>query len=172
MRAYCLLGLCLVLSYGCAPEGTGTAFTDVTLWDGSGGPAQSDVALIVEEGRVVSVVPMSELPRVAETVSLQGKYVIPGFVEAHAHVSGDWAPDSVTVAEDRVRADLLLYARYGVTTVNSLGDDATVLAVRDASTGMEPHARVLAAGPVIAANEPAAARTSPRRCSATSTRTA
>jgi imidazolonepropionase-like amidohydrolase len=33
--------------------------------------------------------------------------------------------------------------------VNSLGDDETVIGVRDAATGTEPHARLFAAGPVI-----------------------
>jgi len=147
-----------ILLAACAQAGTGTAYTDVTLWDGTGAPAMSDAAIVVEDGRVVAVVPMSELPPVAESVSLQGKYVIPGLVEAHAHVSGDWAPDGVTAPEERVAGDLVLYARYGVTTVNSLGDGEAVLAVRDAATGMEPRARVMAAGEVIAANDPAQAR--------------
>jgi imidazolonepropionase-like amidohydrolase len=56
----------------------------------------------------------------------------------------------VTDSAERVRGDLRQYALYGVTTVNSLGDDETVIAVRDAATGMEPHARLFAAGPVIA----------------------
>jgi len=109
------------------------------------------------------VVPASDLPPVAETVSLDGMYVIPGLVEAHAHVSGDWAPDDVTAPEDRVRGDLLLYARYGVTTVNSLGDGETVLAVRDAASPTDPRARLLAAGQVVAANDPAAARAEAER---------
>ena len=139
---------------------TATAYTGLTLWNGTGTTAMQNVALVVDAGRVVSVVsPDAELPRVANTVSLAGKYVIPGLVEAHAHVSGDWAPDDVTSPEDQVREDLLLYARYGVTTVNSLGDDATVLAVRNAATPTDPRARLLAAGPVIAANDPAGART-------------
>ncbi|MGD8729629.1 MAG: amidohydrolase family protein, partial [Gemmatimonadota bacterium] len=81
-----------------------------------------------------------------------------GLVEAHAHVSGDWAPDAVVSPEDRVRGDLLLYARYGVTTVNSLGDGETVLAVRDAASATAPRARLMAAGEVIAGSNPARVR--------------
>jgi len=142
----------------CSAPSTATAFTDVTLWNGTGAPAMSDMALVVDGGRIVSVVPSADVPPVAETVSLAGKYVIPGLVEAHAHVSGEWAPEDVTAPEDRVRGDLLLYARYGVTTVNSLGDDATVLAVRDAAAPTDPRARLLAAGPVLAGDDPAAVR--------------
>ncbi|MGD8281079.1 MAG: amidohydrolase family protein [Gemmatimonadota bacterium] len=141
-----------------AQSGGITAYTDVTLWDGTGAPARSDVALIVDEGRVVSVVPTDEVPSAATTVSLAGRYVIPGLVEAHAHVSGDWAPDAVVSPEDRVRGDLLLYARYGVTTVNSLGDGETVLAVRDAASATAPRARLMAAGEVIAGSNPARVR--------------
>ena len=130
----------------------------LTLWDGTGAPAMQDAALIVDGGRVVSVVPTSELPAVAETVSLEGRYVIPGLVEAHAHVSGDWAPSEVTSPEERVRGDLLLYARYGVTTVNSLGDGEAVLAVRDAASPTDPRARLLAAGQVVSGSDPAAVR--------------
>jgi imidazolonepropionase-like amidohydrolase len=155
-RAVTALGS--VIFVACAPAGTGTAYTGATIWDGTGSSALEDAALVVEDGRVVAVVPSSDLPPVAETVSLEGKYVIPGLVEAHAHVSGDWAPDDVTAPEDRVRGDLLLYARYGVTTVNSLGDGETVLAVRDAATGTEPRARLMAAGEVITASDPATAR--------------
>ncbi|MDH3205643.1 MAG: amidohydrolase family protein [Gemmatimonadota bacterium] len=149
----------LAAAAGCSPASTATAYTDLTLWDGTGAPALANAALVVDGGRVVSVVPSgSELPPVANTVSLAGKYVIPGLVEAHAHVSGDWAPDEVTSPEDRVREDLLLYARYGVTTVNSLGDGETVIAVRNAATPTDPRARLLAAGAVIAGSDPAAVR--------------
>ncbi len=159
IRDSVIFGLCAVLS-ACSgtTAGTGTAYTGVTLWDGTGAPAIQDAALIVDGGRVVAVVPASDVPPVAETVALDGMYVIPGLVEAHAHVSGAWAPDDVTSPEDRVRGDLLLYAQYGVTTVNSLGDDETVLAVRDAASPTDPHARVLAAGAVIAGSDPAAVR--------------
>lgn len=158
LRALTLVGLWAV-SAGCSAQSTATAYTDLTLWDGTGAPALPNAALVVDGGRIVSVVaPGSDLPPVAETVSLAGKYVIPGLVEAHAHVSGDWAPDEVTAPEDRVRGDLLLYARYGVTTVNSLGDGEAVLAVRDAATPTDQRARLLAAGPVIAGSDPAAVR--------------
>ena len=152
----CLSGL--VAGCSAAANGSAVAYTGVTLWDGTGAPAMQDAALVVDGGRVVSVVPTSELPPVAETVSLDGMYVIPGLVEAHAHVSGDWAPDEVTSPDDRVREDLLLYARYGVTTVNSLGDGETVLSVRDAATPTDPRARLLAAGQVVSGSDPDAVR--------------
>ncbi len=138
-----------------------TAYTGATVWDGSGTPARPGTTLLVSDGRVLALVPDGEIPDgvdVVEEVDLAGRHVTPGFVNAHGHVSGLWADDSVADPADRVRADLALYASYGVTTVNSLGDDATVLAVRDQASDGDPHARFLAAGPVIADSEPAAAR--------------
>jgi imidazolonepropionase-like amidohydrolase len=158
LRTATLVGLSAAVA-GCSAPSTAIAYTDLTLWNGTGSPAMLNAALVVDGGRVVSVVSQdSELPPVASTVSLAGKYVIPGLVEAHAHVSGDWAPDDVTAPEDRVREDLLLYARYGVTTVNSLGDGDAVLAVRDAAMPTDPRARLLAAGPVVAGSDPAEVR--------------
>jgi len=155
-----LAALAIALSVGgCgAPQSTAVAYTGATLWDGTGAPPLENATLVVDGGRVVAVGEDLEVPRGARTMSLDGRWVIPGLIESHGHVTGAWAPEGVTDPMERVRADLLLYARYGVTTVNSLGDDATVIAVRDAAQPTDPHARVLAAGPVIADNEPAAAR--------------
>ena len=147
-----------VLAASCTAQVPTTAFTGATVWDGTGAPAVENATILVREGRVVSVEEDSQPPRGAEVVDLQGRWVIPGLIDAHGHVSGRWAPASVTDTLERVREDLRLFARYGVTTVNSLGDDANVIAVRDAATGSEPHARVLAAGPVITDHDPEAAR--------------
>jgi imidazolonepropionase-like amidohydrolase len=159
-RALAALALASALTAaGCgAPQSTAVAYTGATLWDGTGGPPLENATLVVDGGRVVELGEDLAAPRGAQTVPLEGRWIIPGLIEAHGHVTGGWAPEGVTDPAERVRADLLLYARYGVTTVNSLGDDATVIAVRDAAQPTDGHARVLAAGPVIADSDPAAAR--------------
>jgi imidazolonepropionase-like amidohydrolase len=150
----------------CAPQSDATpatAFTGATVWDGTGSPSRPGTTILVSDGRVLALVPDGTVPdgvHVVEEVDLTGRYVTPGLVNAHGHVSGLWADDGIEDPTERVRGDLALYAAYGVTTVNSLGDDATVLAVRDAASDHAPHARLLAAGPVIADTEPAAARAS------------
>lgn len=126
-----------------------TAFTGATVWDGTGAGAVADATILVREGRIVSVEASGEVPRGASEVDLGGAYVIPGLVNAHGHVSGLWASDEVTGEIERVRGDLELFARYGVTTVNSLGDGADVLAARDSASPTDPRARLLAAGPVV-----------------------
>ncbi len=143
---------------GCAAETTAIAYTGATVWDGTGAPAVAAATLVIDSGRVVAVGVDVEPPRGATIVPLDGKYVIPGLVDAHAHVTGAWAPEGVTDPVERVRGDLLLYARYGVTAVNSLGDDPPALAARDAASPMDARARIQVSGPVIAANDAAGAR--------------
>ena len=146
------------LAAACSPQIPTTAFTGATVWDGTGAPALSNATITVQDGRIVAIEEDSQPPRGAEIVALDGKYVIPGLINVHGHVSGLWAPEGVTGEIERVRGDLALFAQYGVTTVNSLGDGDAVIAARDAATGMDARARVFAAGPVIAGSDPQSAR--------------
>ena len=145
-------------SVACAAESTAVAYTGATVWDGTGAPPMVGATIVVDSGRIVAIGADVEAPRGATTVALDGKYVMPGLIESHGHVTGAWAPEDVADPVERVRGDLLLYARYGVTTVNSLGDEAPTLAARNAASPTDARARVLAAGPVVAANDPAGAR--------------
>ena len=143
------------------PGAPTTAFSGATVWDGSGATAVPNTTLFVREGRIVSMSDDGSVPEgadVTETVDLSGRYVIPGLINAHGHVSGLWADESVVDEVDRVRGDLELFARYGVTTVNSLGDTDAVLAARDQANPTDPRARLFVAGPVIAASDPEQAR--------------
>jgi imidazolonepropionase-like amidohydrolase len=128
------------------------AYTGAAIWDGTGSATRHGLALLVRDGRIEDVV--AEIPAGADVVDLAGRWIVPGFVNAHGHVSGRWADDAVTDAAARVRGDLALYARYGVTTVLSLGGaPAEAFAVRDAQdTAALTHARVLLAGEVVAGN--------------------
>jgi imidazolonepropionase-like amidohydrolase len=152
--APCLVLLALA---ACGGESTAVAYTGATIWDGTGA-APVTGTLVVDSGRIVAAGADVEAPRGATVVSLEGKYVIPGLIDSHAHVTGAWAADGVTDPVERVREDLLLYARYGVTTVNSLGDERPTLQARDTRAESSSHARVLASGPVVADTDPAAAR--------------
>jgi imidazolonepropionase-like amidohydrolase len=137
------------------------AYVGATVWDGTDSAPLAGATLLVRDGRVVSV-GAARPPEGARVVSLAGKYVIPGLVNAHAHVTGRWAGEGVSDPGQRVEGDLLLYARYGVTTVNSLGDEPReAFAVRDAegrAGATLARARLSVAGPVITATTEAAAR--------------
>ena len=130
------------------------AYSGATIWDGSGAPVQTGKSLVVQNGRVVGI--SSALPEGTKSIDLQGKWIVPGFVNAHGHVSGRWADDSVTNPLDRIRGDLSLYARYGVTSVVSLGGaGGEAFEVRNAHENADlKHARVRLAGEVVAGSTP------------------
>ncbi|MEM7415225.1 MAG: amidohydrolase family protein [Gemmatimonadota bacterium] len=155
----CTLGL------ACVSPGDGpptTAFTGATVWDGTGAAPVVDAVVVVQEGRIRSVTAGGEPPRGATVIDAAGSYIIPGLIDAHAHANSGWASDGVMDSEAQVRDGLALFARYGVTSVNSLGDDDAVLAVRDAGRADGGYARVAVSGPVITDTDPAAAASSAR----------
>ncbi|MGD8318848.1 MAG: amidohydrolase family protein [Gemmatimonadota bacterium] len=153
MRSHRLLAALTATALLALPAGAQTtAYVGATLWDGTGAPPMSDAVLVVRDGRIVSV-GTGPAPEGAAVVDLSGRYLIPGLVNAHGHVTGLWAQDDVTDPRARLESDLRLYARYGVTTVNSLGDEppqaADVRRTQDRPT-LE-RARLHFAGPVITA---------------------
>ncbi len=158
LRSLPALALALLVSSG-SLDAQVVAYVGATVWDATGSAPIRDATMIVEEGRITAIASAGDLPSGARIVRLDGKFIIPGLIDTHGHVSGRWAPQGVTGESDRIRGDLELFAQYGVTTVNSLGDGDAVVAVRDAASPTDPRARLLAAGSVIAGSDPAAART-------------
>ena len=93
-------------------------------------------------------------------MSLAGKTVIPGLVNAHGHVGNTVGLEQGKYSAENVLRDLRTYAAYGVTTVFSLGDDqAAGIAARDSQkTPSLDRARLFVAGPVLAPKTPDEAR--------------
>src|SRR5437762_3179827 len=104
-------------------------------------------------GKIVSVAPASraQVPAGAERVSLEGKTVIPGIVNAHGHVGNTEGLEQGHYSAANVVRDLKTYAAYGITTVFSLGDDqAAGIVERDRqNTPALDRARLFVAGPVL-----------------------
>ena len=135
-----------------------TAFTGARLITGDGDVIESGT-LVVRDG-VIEAVGASDAvaaPDDATTVDLAGKTVTPGMVNAHGHVNNvrGLEADPSFYTEEHVASQLALYARYGVTTVVSLGGDGPeAVAVRDREGPDLKHARIRVAGPVIVADTP------------------
>jgi imidazolonepropionase-like amidohydrolase len=100
--------LVLGIAAGCrrAPP-DGIALVGATLIDGSGGPALPDAAVVVRRGRIESVGTRAGFTLPARTVEVDvaGRWIIPGLIDAHAHVE-PWA--------------LPRYLAWGVTTVRDM----------------------------------------------------
>jgi 3-mercaptopyruvate sulfurtransferase SseA/predicted amidohydrolase len=156
-----------------AVANTAKAFVGARIVNGSGTAPLENAVLVVENGRVTAVGPAAStrVPTGAEKVDVAGRTIVPGFINAHGHV-GDTrglkaAPEFYT--DENLRAQLGLYARYGVTTVASLGGDREAgFALRDAQrTASFDLARLLVAGPVISAATPEEARAEVDKVAAT-----
>ena len=127
------------------------AFTGMRLIDGTDKAPIDNATIVVRDGRIVAAGPAASvtIPAGAERVSLAGKHVIPGLINAHGHAND-------------LQRDLDTYAKYGVTTVVSLGNDTNApaaLAARDAQGSASlSRARIYTSGPVLAPASVEAAR--------------
>jgi imidazolonepropionase-like amidohydrolase len=88
-----------------------TVLTHATVIDGRGGAPQQDVTIVMEGGRIRDMGPRVAVPAGAAVVDLTGKFVVPGIINAHGHVSANAVPE------------LRQYALYGITTAVSQGTD-------------------------------------------------
>ncbi len=154
-----LLPLALILTAGCGqPESLVTAYTGATLLDGTGAPPITNAVMVIEDGRISAVGPANavEIPSGATEVSLSGHYIMPGLVNAHAHVGDTRGLESGHYSEANVLDQLGLFARYGITTVVSLGDDQEAgIRVRDAqAVPTLDRARLFVAGTVVTGDTP------------------
>src|SRR5690606_6925608 len=99
----------------------------------------------------------------ATQVALDGKTVVPGFINAHGHVQVE-QNSSLPVRDDLLRR-LRMYSSYGVTTVVSLGsggrDEAEGVALAlDQRAGEADGARLYTSGRAAAGNTPDESRAS------------
>ncbi len=111
-RLSCAVCLLLLVA-ACKSGGDGViALEGATLIDGSGGEPVRDALVLVQGGHITAVARVNEIqpPRGAQVVDLVGKTIIPGLIDAHAHVER-WAAER--------------YLVWGVTTVRDLGASST-----------------------------------------------
>ena len=137
-----VFGLLLVGLAACSgSQPDGIALLGATLIDGSGGPPLRDAALVVRRGHVESISTRAgfELPKKTTELDLTGRWIIPGLIDAHTHISpaATWAPTR--------------FLAWGVTTVRDVhGSLDAILALRkQENTGTVPGPRIYAAGAMI-----------------------
>ncbi len=115
------LVLCaLVAAPACSPGEGKTAYIGAEVFDGTGAPLLLDAVILVSmDGHIEAIGTPDQvpIPRGATEIRLDGKWVIPGLIDAHTHAEA-WT--------------LSRYVAYGVTSIRDVGgDQQTVMNLRD-----------------------------------------
>ena len=165
MHRLAAIALLTVIAHaGCGSDRTGgvKVFVGARLIDGTGNAPVDNAVIVVRSGRIAAVGEVGSvvIPAGAERMDLDGRTIVPGFINAHGHVGATSEAESGEALTAELVEELRLYARYGVTTVNSLGGDGPeAVTLRDAQElpGLD-RARLYVAGSVVTAATPDAAR--------------
>ena len=164
-NCWIVLALITLAAGACAPEPEPivltpglSAFTGARLIVGDGETIENGT-MVVRDGRIEAVGASDAVmaPEDAAVVDLAGMTVTPGLINAHGHVNNvrGLEADPSFYTDAHIRYQLGLYARYGVTTVVSLGGDGQAgIDVRDSEGTDLEHARLRVAGPVITGDSP------------------
>ena len=122
------------------------------------GSRQEATDLLIRNGRIETIGRDLEAPG-AETLDVHGRWVVPGLMNAHAHVCLDGGPDpeaalraenrSETVIRTAARLDATL--RSGVTTIRDVGapDGIDIELARLVDAGEIPGPRMIPSGRVV-----------------------
>lgn len=98
----------------------------LTLIDGASATSRSNMSLVIREGRIADmyVTGSRPAPAGAAVENLDGRWVIPGLIDAHVHLATDPSgEDNRAAIMGKLRAEL----RGGVTTVRDMAGDARAL---------------------------------------------
>ncbi len=153
MKPFALALLCAAAAFS-----QQTVIRAARLFDGRSETLQPPGLIVVEDGRITGVGPAAVLKPGAKTIDLGDATLLPGFMDAHVHLTGEIGPDSRqdlidgmarTPAEVALLGTKFLQATLhaGFTTVRNLGaDDFVDVAMRNAiARGRIEGPRILAA---------------------------
>ena len=117
------------------------AIRNVTVIPVTGAQPMANATVLIRDEHIVAIGPAAEVavPEGARVIEGAGKYLVPGFIEMHAHTS-------------KTRASALgLFVANGVTTVRDTGGDHEELLRwrREVRAGLRLGPRMIIAGPYL-----------------------
>src|SRR5579871_5041683 len=133
------------------------------LVDGTGGPPREHTAVEIADGRIARIADAA--PQGAETIDLTGCTLLPGLVDAHAHVGVSFPhPEAAHGAEPILpgtvahflAAELREVLRMGITTMRDVGSygDLVVEARQAMRYGAFAGPRLLTCGRIVSPTSP------------------
>ena len=108
---------------------------NATVFDSVRGIMTPDQTIVVSDGRIQTVAPSRQhikVPAGAQIIKAQGKFVIPGLIDSHAHLVFVYSFGHTTSYDT-----LPLFLANGVTSVRDVGDD--VMAEKILASYSEDH---------------------------------
>ena len=152
MCAIGLLGLLLLSNSAAAQEVT--VLKAARMLDVESGQIINNAVIVIKGGRITAVNP-GNAPEDAKTIDLGNLTLLPGFIDAHVHLTSQLGPDSFNRAARETATDSalkgVLYARRtllaGFTTVRNTGADgfADVALMRAIDRGFVVGPRIIPA---------------------------
>lgn len=111
------------------------AITNVTVVDGTGGPNQTGMTVVVEDGVITTVGEAGavNIPQAAARLEGDGKFLMPGWIDAHIHLvgAGQWRgldnPPGVDIDFDAALSALHGFLYVGVTSVYDAGNNPRLI---------------------------------------------
>jgi imidazolonepropionase-like amidohydrolase len=144
-----------------------TILGNVRLFDGTGGDVRDGVSIVIRDGYIDSIVDDShQVPEDVHKMDLGGRFLMPGLIDCHSHLTIGTAPDLAEgeealhpgVVGHIVGSNLRDALRMGITTVREVGAFGdTIFEVRQAVRyGAFQAPRLLISGRLVSASSPQA----------------
>jgi imidazolonepropionase-like amidohydrolase len=128
------------------------AITHVTIIDMTGAPPRVDQTIIIKKERIAAIGTSSAvaIPRGAQVVDAHGKFLIPGLVDMHVHLTAAGEPDG----SRKFMLPLLL--ANGVTSVRDMGGylESLIPLRREMEEGKRLGPRIVTPGPYLDGSPP------------------
>ena len=150
------VGLCGAVAWAQAPAKKTYALKAARLFDGKSDALVKPGIVVVTDGKITAVGAKTELPAGAEVIDLGDATLLPGFIDAHTHLTGMYREDYDKAALDNLQktipqlaiettANARVTLLAGVTTVRDVGSRGylDVGLSRAIAAGVVPGPRML-----------------------------
>lgn len=146
-----------------------TAYTGATLVDPGRDVVTPDAVIVVNGNRIDAAGAAKDVavPKGAKVVDLKGKWIVPGYMDVHAHISGPGGaaaegdpyetpatPEQKKQAADNVDVVLARHLRSGTTTVLDIGGPEWTTKLRGSLPSTKPAPRLYTVGPIVGPPRP------------------